>query len=376
MKILIDARFYGWEHAGLGRYTRNLIHNLAIIDKKNSYLLLLNKAYFDKVNLPSNWTKIVSEYKNYTTKEQLGLLFQLNKIKPDIVHFLHLNIPVFYKGRFIVTLHDMTMHSQGRSATTLPLYKYLIKRIPYRYVFRVAALRSEKIIVPTIAFKQDLISYYELGKDKISVIYEGVEDSFYQSKGSRKIPEKYGLNEKEYFIYTGNLYPHKNIQKAIDAIKEVNLGRSKPVYLALVSSKNLFSDRMLAYAKETKAQKYVKFLGFVEDEELLLLYKNSAAYVFPSFSEGFGLPGLEAMAAGALVLASDLPVLREVYADNAQYFNAKDTKSLKTAMEKALDIAPQIRKSKTDKAKRHSLKYSWKNMAKQTLQVYSQLEEK
>jgi glycosyltransferase involved in cell wall biosynthesis len=287
-----------------------------------------------------------------------------------------LNIPVFYKGRFIVTLHDMTMHSQGRSATTLPLYKYLIKRIPYRYVFRVAALRSEKIIVPTIAVKQDLISYYELGKDKISVIYEGVEDSFYQSKGSRKIPEKYGLNEKEYFIYTGNLYPHKNIQKAIDAIKEVNLGRSKPVYLALVSSKNLFSDRMLAYAKETKAQKYVKFLGFVEDEELLLLYKNSAAYVFPSFSEGFGLPGLEAMAAGALVLASDLPVLREVYADNAQYFNAKDTKSLKTAMEKALDIAPQIRKSKTDKAKRHSLKYSWKNMAKQTLQVYSQLEEK
>jgi hypothetical protein len=86
MKILIDARFYGWEHAGLGRYTRNLIHNLAIIDKKNSYLLLLNKAYFDKVNLPSNWTKIVSEYKKLHNQRTVGPFISIEQNKTPILY--------------------------------------------------------------------------------------------------------------------------------------------------------------------------------------------------------------------------------------------------------------------------------------------------
>lgn len=174
MKILIDARLYGLENAGLGRYVINLVSELSKIDSKNSYSILLRRKYFDNLNLPGNWNKILADFKHYGFKEQLLLPKIIRKISPDVVHFPHFNIPIFYSGKFIVTIHDMLMHKQkGFEATTLNPINYLIKRVVYKFVFRKGIEMSEKIIVPSFTVRTELINFYKLKEDKVEVIYEG-----------------------------------------------------------------------------------------------------------------------------------------------------------------------------------------------------------
>src|SRR4029079_6807851 len=128
MRMLIDARFYGLEHAGLGRYTMNLVNELVKLNSKDGYIVLLRKKYFNALQFPKNWKKVKLNAKHYTIRKQANLPLTIRKYKPDLVHFLHSNIPIFYRGKFVVTIHDMTMYRQGIDATTLPLPLYLVKR--------------------------------------------------------------------------------------------------------------------------------------------------------------------------------------------------------------------------------------------------------
>ena len=118
------------------------------------------------------------------------------------------------------------------------------------------------------------------------------------------------------------------------------------------------------------AEKYVKFVGFVSDEDLAGLHKGSLAFVYPTLSEGFGLPGLEAMASGTLVIASDIEVLKEVYKDSAIYFDPKIAKSIKNTMKKVVELPENKRKAMVDNNLGFIKKYSWDKMAKETINVY------
>lgn len=174
MKIVIDGRLYGLENAGLGRYVINLVNELQKIDGKNKYVLLLRKKYFDQLNLKPNWIKVLADFRHYTLIEQLRLPAILKSQKPDLVHFPHFNVPLFYNGPYVVTIHDILMHKQrGFNATTLPVSKYLIKRSGYKLVFRHAVKAAKKIIVPSQAVKDEVAYYYNLDPDKIVVTYEG-----------------------------------------------------------------------------------------------------------------------------------------------------------------------------------------------------------
>jgi glycosyltransferase involved in cell wall biosynthesis len=173
MKILIDGRFYGPEHTGNGRYTMELVDNLARIDNKNKYAILLRDSWFNKLNLPENWLKIRADFKHYSFSEQYKLPFIIAKCKPDIVHFTHFNVPLFYFGKYIVTIHDLIMHkSKGGEATTRTPLHHLLWRLGYYLVFAKAVFGSVKIIVPSNFVKKDLIDYYKVSEKKVNVIYE------------------------------------------------------------------------------------------------------------------------------------------------------------------------------------------------------------
>lgn len=173
MKILIDARLYGLENAGLGRYTINLLSELSKIDSKNQYIVLLRKKYFDELTFPDNWKKVLADIRHYSFAEQVLIPGIIKKENPDMVHFVHFNTPFFYRGKFIVTIHDMLMHKfAGLSATTLPAPLYLIKQILYKIVFKKAILASRKIIVPSQAVKKEILEYFKVDEGKIEVIYE------------------------------------------------------------------------------------------------------------------------------------------------------------------------------------------------------------
>ena len=175
MKIVIDARLYGLENAGLGRYTMNLINELQKLDRKNKYPVLLRKKYFNQLNLNSNWKKILVDINHYSLEEQIRLPKIIKDLKPDLVHFLHFNVPILYKGAFIVTIHDLLMHKQrGLEATTLTPSRYLLKRLGYKFVFGRAVKKAVKVIVPSQSVKDEVCYYYKLNPEKVIVTYEGI----------------------------------------------------------------------------------------------------------------------------------------------------------------------------------------------------------
>lgn len=363
MKILIDARLYGLENAGLGRYIINLVSELSKEDTKNEYALLLRKKYFDSLDLPKNWKKVLADFRHYSFTEQMKLPGLIKNENPDIVHFPHFNIPIFYRGKFIVTIHDMLMHDfAGLSASTLPGPVYFLKQLVYRFVFGRAVNASAGIIVPSNAVRDELAKYYKVDASKIKTVYEGFD-------------ERIGINESynppnPYFVYAGNAYPHKNLDRLIEAIVALNSGSDKKIMLLIASARNVFVGRLEKVIEKLKAQDFVKLLGFVPDSELGSLLKNSLGFVAPALSEGFGLPGLEAINSGTLLLASDIQVFKEVYGNHAIYFNPFDFSSIEKAMQNVIEMDPETRKERIEEAKEFSKRYSWAKMAKETLAIY------
>lgn len=174
MKIIIDARLYGPKHTGNGRYTENLVLNLAKTDTKNEYSVLLRKENYESVKLPSNWHKVLADFRHYTFTEQFKLPFILYKLKPDLVHFPHFNVPLFYFSKYVVTIHDLIMHKfVGGEATSRKFPIYQIWRLGYYLAFAKAIYGSFKIIVPTQAIKNEVVNYYKINPKKVEVIYEG-----------------------------------------------------------------------------------------------------------------------------------------------------------------------------------------------------------
>lgn len=173
-----------------------------------------------------------------------------------------------------------------------------------------------------------------------------------------------------YFIYVGNAYPHKNLKRLIEAVVSLNKKVKENIELYIVSSRNVFTKRLEKLTAELKAEEYIKLLGFIPDEKLKDLYKKSLAFIFPSISEGFGLPGLEAMNAQTVVICSDIPVFREVYKDVPIYFNPFDVNSISDSMKLILDMDPMAREKRIEKGIALAKTYSWSKMAKETLSIY------
>lgn len=363
MKIAIDARLYGTENTGLGRYTMNLVDELVRIDHENKYFLILREKYFTELSLPANFSKIEADFPIYTFQEQLLLSPLLKKIQPDIVHFPHFNVPFSFNKKYIVTVHDIIMQKQGRDASTLSVPLYYMKRFPFKYIAYHAVNQAEMIICPSKTVKKELQDFYNISEEKISVVYEGVDTHIRQVKSSKN---KYD----RYFLYIGNAYPHKNLRFLIKCIEQLNKENEKKVKLLIRTDENDFRKKLENYVKQNKSDKYIKFLDFVSDEELADLYQNSIAYVFPSFSEGFGLPGLEAIQNNTVLLASDIPVFKEVYENSAIYFDPKDSKDLINKLKKVLDMDKSRRLSHIKRSQKILKKYSWTRSAEETIKIY------
>ena len=176
-----------------------------------------------------------------------------------------------------------------------------------------------------------------------------------------------------YFIYVGNAYPHKNLKRLIEAMVNLNKKVKENIELYMVSSRNVFTKRLEEIIKKQKAEEYIKLLGFVPDDKLKILYKKSLGFVFPSISEGFGLPGLEAMNAQTLVACSEIPVFKEIYKDVPIYFKPFDVTSISDAMKLILDMDPEAREKRIEKGLTLAKTYSWSKMAKETLEVYNSI---
>lgn len=178
----------------------------------------------------------------------------------------------------------------------------------------------------------------------------------------------------DYFVYTGNAYPHKNLPRLVEAMVLINKDREQTIKLKISSSRGVFIERLERIIKEKGAEKYVELLGYVSDSEISQLYKNSISFVFATLSEGFGLPPKEAIELGTFAIISNIPVLKEVYKNSVIYFDPYNVNSIVRSLEKVIDMSFNERKNKIKYAQKFLKKYSWLKMAKETLKIYESVE--
>jgi len=378
MKIIIDARMYGLEHTGIGRYIINLINQIDKISfqnkDENKYTLLLREKYFDSLVFKNkNIKKVLADYSHYSFKEQFLLPFQLFLLKPDVVHFPHFNVPFLWFGKYVVTIHDLIKHqSKGIKTTTHSPFAYWFKHTLYLFIVYSAVKRAKKIITPSKWWKDELTRIYNLTQDKVVVTYEGVDDKFNSKKEfSSGIIDRAKI-KKPFIIYTGSLYPHKNVDRLLEAIIKINKEKKVKLNLVLVCARNFFLKRFEKKVKDKKADNLVKLVGFVDDKDLIALYKEAEAFVFPSLLEGFGLTGLEAMNLGLPTICSSASCLPEVYGRAVVYFDPLDVDDMVEKIIQVIsddDLKKRLTKAGFEKVK----EYSWQKMAKETLMIYKSI---
>jgi hypothetical protein len=173
MRIGIDARLLN--ETGVGRYIKNLLQELAVIDQKNEYIIFLRKNAYDSFQLPGRrWSKCLADVPWHSVAEQLFMPAIFYREKLDTLHVPYFNVPVLYFGKFIVTIHDLTiLHFDTGRATTLPFIFYTLRRIGYCVALLKAIFRSEKVIAVSNTTKKEILDHFHVPIEHIEVIYEG-----------------------------------------------------------------------------------------------------------------------------------------------------------------------------------------------------------
>ena len=338
--ILIDARLYGNKHTGIGRYTKNLL--LALSEnkqfKKYKFSVLVSEFHPEL----KKYKQIVTKIPHYSYQEQLYLPATIYKINPNLVHFTHFNKPIFYRGKSVITIHDLIKHfSKGKETTTKNPILYWPKYWLYLLLTNIN-IKNNHIITPSNYWRDLIIKKFNINPQKIVTTYEAVDPNFIHPATLTN-----SSNHDNYIIYTGNLYPHKNIDVIIKALKYI-----PTLKLKIICGRDFFFKK---YKEKYKNNSQIEFLGYLPDKEFTAIYKKALCLVHPSFIEGFSLTGLESMALGCPVISSNYSCLPEIYQDSVLYFNPKRPKDL---AQKIKSLTPKIRNELIKKGYQHIKKYS------------------
>jgi glycosyltransferase involved in cell wall biosynthesis len=369
MRIGIDARFYGPDSKGLGRYTQKLITHLEQIDHDNTYVIFLRRDNFE-LYIPRNphFIKVVADFQWYSFAEQLFMPFLLYKHRCDVIHFPHFNVPLLYFGTMIVTIHDLILlRFPTRRATTHNILFYWIKYTLYRFVIFCAVRRARDIIAVSAFTRADICDQYSFACKKTHVIHEAGE--FMHIRDNEDFLKQCGII-KPYMLYVGNAYPHKNLSTLIDAFAEYLSGDPTVRQLVLVGKDDFFYRQLTQYIRQKNIES-IRILHTVNDDQLHTLYRHAVLFVFPSLYEGFGLPPLEAQFCKVPVLSSDHPCMREILSNDGAYFaDAHCAITFGRAMKDVMSDS-SLRKKLVVHGFNNAQKYSWRKMVKKTHAIYT-----
>jgi glycosyltransferase involved in cell wall biosynthesis len=271
---------------------------------------------------------------------------------------------LFYRGTKATTIHDLTPLRFNLAVGRVGRLLYPLKKELLGLMLRRAGKKSVAVFTGTHFVKQDLVENLSVQEANITVTSESADII----KDTPKAISE--LRGKAFIFYVGRAQAHKNIDGLILAFEKVL--QTNPETILVLAGKKDAAYTYLEQLAQKKNINNILFTGFVSEAELHWLYKNCAAYVFPSLSEGFGLPGLEAMAHGCPVVSSNATCLPEVYGDAALYFNPENIEDIVHKIDRILRDT-QLRKDLIERGKKQTTKYSWTGMAQKTLDVYTKI---
>ena len=362
MRIGIDARH---DQTGVGRYTYSLIRELAAIDRENEYILFQRRQRHETYELPgSNFRSVEAEIPWFTLREQLMMPRLLAHERLDLVHYPHPTVPLTSTTPFVVTIHDLnyldreaTLRSTRRGAI-----HHAMLQTGYRFELA-KARRARQIIAVSEHIRGEVSRVLRVDSSRIAVTHEAADPPG-RVDSDPAVLRQLGL-DRPFFLNVGAAYPYKNLGRLIEAFARVN----GDYRLVLAGDHEDFAAALKQQVAVLGLGKRVAFPGRVTDGELAALYDSALAYAFVSRSEGFGLPGLEAMAAGVPVVAARAGSLPEVCGVAALYCDPLDLDSIAAALTE-IATSEELRTRLVALGRQRAAEFSWTRTAKQTLDVY------
>jgi glycosyltransferase involved in cell wall biosynthesis len=354
--IVIDARESG---TSTGRYIDKLVEFLHVLKPNHRFTIITKPGRVEYIRkIAPSFDVVETNVKEFTFAEQFTFKKEIEALQPDLVHFPAVQQPVLYTGKVVTTFQDLTT-ARFRNPAKNPIVFWIKQRI-YIWLNKWVAHKSAGHIAISEWVKNDVADFCKIDKNLITVTLEASDPM----EGDEPF---HPVDGKKYIMYLGRPTPHKNLGRLIDAF--VILKKNYPdLYLVLVG-KTDFNYRQHEERVKRDGIPDVIFAGFVPDEQFKSVYSRAAVYCVPSLSEGFCIPGLEAMTYGAPVASSSATCLPEVYGSAAHYFNPYDPTDIARAIDDIL-TNPKLRKKLIELGYKQVKKYSWKRMAQETLAVY------
>ncbi len=360
MRIGFDARMIS--HPGIGSYIKSLLPEM-VRQSKDDEFVVFGKTGILEETLPREKVRIVEwEAPIYSAREQFFTPYESAKL--DVLHVPHFNIPLFYKGRMVVTIHDLIYLLFPESVPS-PL-----ARIYASFMIGRALRTAEKMISVSRHTEQDLLRIF--GKDfasKIDVVYEAGGKDFHRIDDKTRIADvrsRYRL-DKDIILYVGSIKPHKNVG---NLLKVFELLRSWGIPHQLVVCGRW--DKKEDELKDILKGRYIRYLGEVPSRDLAVLYSIASVLVHLSLYEGFGLTVLEAMQCGTPVVCSEGSSLPEVAGDAAFMVPPTDVKKSADVIYNIL-MNRELSDGLVEKGMTRAREFSWARAAKETLDLYRQV---
>lgn len=340
----VDARFIF--ASGIGVYLRSSLREIMRQAPEIRFRLLVSPRDLQKVQELFPGAAIVEN-----PLSPLGAANLFDRVRAasgaHVLWIPHFNFPLRFRGRTLVTLHDISIRHRRLAGSTAA---YLYSRLVFPFLARKAGM----IICDSEATRRDFLSYYKR-KGSLITIPLGI---------AQRTSAARSLHDRPYILAVGNVKPHKNLRRLVEAFEILQNEIDHDLVIAGRIEGLRTVDRRLLEMVESNSR--IVLTGFVPDEDLACWMQHASLFVFPSFFEGFGFPPLEAMAAGIPVACSDIPVVREVCGTVPEYFDPLDSSAIARAVRKCLGDPDRKDRMRTA-GPEHAARFVWANTAEKTL---------
>lgn len=377
MHIAINGYFWNKPYVGSGYYTRQLVYHLNRLISDLEMTLIVPQA--ENAGLPEDVPPSVKVLTVPTRAGNVGKVLFEQRGFPQAVVASGANLAhvPYWGGALqspvpqVVTVHDLTtmLVREYRRSAGARLYNALVAT---------SARGADHIITDSHASKTDIVTHLGIAEDRISAIHLAVGPQYAPGDNAlvdMAVMQKYDLPDF-YVLYLGGYELHKNVAMLLLAYSYVGqaLGDEYPLILAgkkPTAVSDIYPDYD-AYIEQLGIGDYVRWIGFVDEEDKPVVYRNAMSFVFPSRHEGFGLPVLEALASGLPVVTTTGGSLAELLGEAGFAIDPDDARQFAGSLIATL-IQDNLRAELQQKATQRAAEFSWEKTATETALVYDRV---
>ncbi|MFZ4632813.1 MAG: glycosyltransferase family 4 protein [Saprospiraceae bacterium] len=371
LRIAINTRFLlPGKLEGLGWYTHEIVRRMVLAHPEDEFVFLFDRPYDQAFVYADNVTPVVVPPPArhpvlWYAWFEWAVPLVLKRYAPDVFFSPDGYCSLGSRVPTVMTLHDVIPLNHPERIPWAP-------RLYYQHYLPRFAHRANQIISVSEHVKQDIIDTCGVSQEQISVVYNGIRNGFQpQDEAAQQLIRKAFSHGKPFFLYTGAIHPRKNVDLLIRAFDQFKSMASNDVQLIL-AGRFAWQTGLVKTAYESAVHRNaIHFLGYVPDQDLPGLYGAAVALVNLSADEGFGLPLVEAMACGTPVVASDIPVFREIGGDAVLFVDQSSTAQVATGLQQVLE-KKLLRTHLISVGKMRSNRFNWDDAAQSIYLVLRQ----